>query len=257
MQLPLWKEGELENKPPHQQRDFYIGGQEGQAEPFPELTDYEKREHFRDYYAEIELVDNQFGRLMDYLDKIGERENTVVIYMSDHGEMNGDHGLYWKGAYFYEALTHVPLIISCPSRILQNVKSNALVELVDLAPTLMELAGYEVPYFMQGKSLVPILTGTADKDHHKDSVYSEFYHCLKGTHEDIYATMYFDGRYKIVNYHGKEFGELYDLENDPCEFDNLWNKESYQVLKHELIKKNFDSAIMKNMDFSMHLINEY
>ena len=58
MPLPLWKEGELENKPPHQQRDFYIGGQEGQAEPFPELTDYEKREHFRDYYAEIELVDN-------------------------------------------------------------------------------------------------------------------------------------------------------------------------------------------------------
>ena len=50
---------------------------------------------------------------------------------------------------------------------------------------------------------------------------------------------------------------MYDLENDPCEFDNLWNKESYQVLKHELIKKNFDSAIMKNMDFSMHLINEY
>ena len=60
-----------------------------------------------------------------------------------------------------------------------------------------------------------------------------------------------------MNYHGKEFGELYNLENDPCEFDNLWNKESYQILKHELIKKNFDSAIMKNMDFSMHLINEY
>ena len=256
MPLPLWKEGELDNKPPHQQKDFYQGGQDGQAEPFPELSDEEKREHFRDYYAEIELIDDQFGRLMDYLDMTGERDNTLVIYMSDHGEMNGDHGLYWKGAYFYEALTHVPLIISCPSRILKGVKSNALVELVDLAPTLMELAGFEVPYYMQGKSLAPILTGKADKDYHKDSVYSEFYHCLKGTHEDIYATMYFDGRYKIVNYHGKEYGELYDLEKDPCEFENLWDVEEYGELRNELIKRNFDSAILKNMDFSMHLVNE-
>ena len=70
----------------------------------------------------IELIDDQFGRLMKYLDETGERENTLVIYMSDHGEMNGDHGLYWKGAYFYEALVHVPLIISCPSRILKKCK---------------------------------------------------------------------------------------------------------------------------------------
>ena len=128
---------------------------------------------------------------------------------------------------------------------------------MDLAPTLMELAGFEVPYYMQGKSLAPILTGKADKDYHKDSVYSEFYHCLKGTHEDIYATMYFDGRYKIVNYHGKEYGELYDLEKDPCEFENLWDVEEYGELRNELIKRNFDSAILKNMDFSMHLVNEY
>lgn len=257
MPLPLWKEGELDNKPPHQQKDFYQGGQDGQAEPFPTLSDADKREHFRDYYAEIELVDDQFGRLMNYLEESGQRENTLVIYMSDHGEMNGDHGLYWKGAYFYEALTHVPLIMSCPSRILQNVKSNALVELVDIAPTLMELAGYEVPYYMQGKSLIPILTGKADKDYHKDSVYSEYYYCMKGTHEDIFATMYFDGRYKIVNYHGKEFGELYDLEKDPNEFENLWDSPEYQNLKANLIKKNFDNAIMKNMDYSMNRINEY
>ena len=74
---------------------------------------------------------------------------------------------------------------------------------------------------------------------------------------DIYATMFFDGRYNIVNYHGKEYGELYDLEKDPCEFENLWDVEEYGELRNELIKKNFDSAILKNMDFSMHLVNEY
>ena len=171
--------------------------------------------------------------------------------------MNGDHGLYWKGAYFYEALVHVPLIMSCPSRFRQGVRCDQLVELVDIAPTLMELAGFEVPYYMQGKSLVPLLTGEGEGMPHKESVYSEFYHCLKGTHEDIYATMYFDGRYKLVNYHGKEYGELYDHRNDPEEFENLWDDPAYAELKAKLIKKNFDSAILKNMDFSMHLLYEY
>lgn len=152
MPLPLWKDGELDNKPPHQQKDFYQGGQDGQAEPFPTLSDDDKRERFRDYYAEIELADDQFGRLMQYLEDIGEKDNTLVIFMSDHGEMNGDHGLYWKGAYFYEALVHVPLVMSCPSRFVRGLRSDALVELVDIAPTLMELAGLEVPFYMQGKS---------------------------------------------------------------------------------------------------------
>ena len=257
MPLPWWKDGELDNKPPHQQKDFYQGGQDGQAEPFPTLSDDEKREHWRDYYAEIELVDDQFGRLLDYLDETGLRENTLVIFMSDHGEMNGDHGLYWKGAYFYEALVHVPLIFSMPTRLKKGLISDALVELVDIAPTLMELAGEEVPYYMQGKSLLPILTGEADPHHHKDSVYSEFYHCLKGTHEDIYATMYYDGRYKLVNYHGKEFGELYDHETDPHEHENRFDDPAYREIRDELIRKNFDAAVMKNMDFSMHRINDY
>lgn len=131
MPLPIYQEGELENKPPHQQKDFYQGGQDGQAEPYPTLTDEEKREHFRDYYAEIELIDDQFGRLMQYLEDIGEKDNTLVIFMSDHGELNGDHGLYWKGAYFYESLVHIPLIMSCPSRFKKGLRSDALVELVD------------------------------------------------------------------------------------------------------------------------------
>lgn len=257
MPLPKYREGEMDTKPPHQQKDLMQGGQDGQAEPYYTLTDDDRRERFKDYYAEIELVDAQFGRLMQYIEDIGEKDNTLVIFMSDHGEMSGDHGLYWKGAYFYEGLVHVPLIMSCPSRIKKGVKSTALVELVDLAPTIMELAGYEVPYYMQGKSLLPILTGEAQPDKHKDSVYCEYYYGLKGTHEDIFATMYYDGRYKLVNYHGKNFGELYDHETDPEEFVNLWDSKPHEALRAQLIKKNFDNAIMKNLDISMHRINEY
>lgn len=256
MPLPLWKDGEMNNKPPHQQKDLQIGGQEGQAEPFFTLSDEDKREHWRDYYAEIELIDDQFGRLMEYLDKEGLRDNTLVIFMSDHGEMNGDHGLYWKGAYFYEGLVHVPLIMSHPS-FKKGLRSSALVELVDIAPTIMDMVTGEVPYYMQGKSLLKLLQGEADPSRFNESVYSEYYHCLKGTHEDIYATMYYDGRFKVVVYHGKDYGELYDHNTDPNEFDNLWDEPEYQDLKNALIKKDFDNAVMKNMDYSMHRINDY
>ncbi len=257
MPLPLWKEGEMDNKPPFQQKDYVIGGQNGGADSIIGMSEYEKRERFRDYYAEIELIDDQLGRLMDYLDRTQQRENTLIIFMSDHGEMSGDHGLYWKGAYFYEALTHVPLVMSCPGIIKSGLRCDALVELVDIAPTICELAGLEVPYYMQGKSLKPILTGEASPAHHKNSVYSEFYSCLVGCHDDIFATMYYDGRFKLVTYHGKDYGELYDLKNDPNEFENLWYDRAHQDLKHTLVQKSFDQAILRTRDFSMHRIFTY
>ena len=130
-------------------------------------------------------------------------------------------------------------------------------ELADIAPTLMEAAGLEVPYFMQGKSFYKILTGEADPHHFKDAVYSEFYHCLKGTHEDIDATMYFDGRYKLVCYHGKDFGELYDLKTDPNEFENLWDRVAYASLKAGLIQKSYNNAVLSNMDNSMHRVYSF
>ena len=254
MPLPLWKPGEMDNKPPHQQKDYVIGGQNGGADSIIGMSDDEKREFWRDYYAEIELIDDQLGRLMDYLDETGQRDNTLIIFMSDHGEMAGDHGLYWKGAYFYEALTHVPLILSCPSLIKQGVVSEGLVELVDIAPTVLDLMGYEIPYYMQGKSFKNILTGKASPDHFRDSVYSEFYSCLVGCHDDIFATMYYDGRFKLVNYHGKDYGELYDLKNDPGEFDNRWDDPDFAQLRALLMKKSYDQAILNTRDFSMNRI---
>jgi arylsulfatase A-like enzyme len=100
------------------------------------------------YWAQIELIDENIGRILDALKKSGQRENTVVIFTSDHGEMAGDHGLK-KGCRFYEGLVRVPLIFSWPGHIKQGLKSDALVELVDIAPTLLELTGHAVPAEMQ------------------------------------------------------------------------------------------------------------
>lgn len=247
MPLPYYKDGELDNKPAEQKDCYSRGNANGQVIPTSILTDDEKREITRDYYAEIMLIDDQLGRLIDYLDKNNLRENTVIIFMSDHGEMLGDHGLYWKGGFLYESLLHVPLIFSCPGLIKQNLQSDALVELVDIAPTLLELSGLPVPKAMQGRSLKGILVGESDPHHHKDCVYAEYYYTAGRLHQ-VSATMYFDGRYKVIVHHNGPISELYDLEKDPHEYVNLWDDPDSMELRYQMVLKCFNNAIECNRD---------
>lgn len=207
------------------------------------------------YYGMIELVDKHYGRIIDALDEMGLRENTLIIYHSDHGEMLGDHGLTHKGCRFYEGIIHVPLIMSMPGTVAQGVQHDGITELTDIAPTIAELCGYEMPD-AHGRSLVPVLEGRPITP--RKFVRAEFYDTLEidwqydglreagevsGEDANVtcsYATMYFDGKYKLSVYHGSHFGELFDLENDPLEQDNLWEKPEYQKLKMELIMDSFD-----------------
>ncbi len=195
------------------------------------------------YYAMIKLIDDQLGRLLDLLEATGQRENTVIIFMSDHGEMLGDHGLIQKGCRFYEGLVRVPMIWSWPGHFATGVRSDALVELTDIAPTLLELAGEAVPEEMQGRSLLPILTGQQSPDRHRDFVRCEYYDAL-GLADQSHATMYRDEQYKLVIYHGHDLGELYDLHADPNEFDNLWDNEGYQAIKLTLMQRSFDASML-------------
>lgn len=210
------------------------------------------------YYAMIELLDAQFGRLIDHLDAIGELENTLIIFHSDHGEMLGDHGLLYKGCRFFEGLVHVPLIIAWKGQTKSNLVSDALVELVDLAPTILEAAGIDVPQSMQGQSLMPLLRGHVDAHTHKDSVVCEFNDALGSAKESVptHATMQFDGRYKTVVYHGHGFGELFDLETDPGEFTNLWDDPDHQELRHTLLHKHFD-AVMATSDAGIERVGRF
>lgn len=191
------------------------------------------------YWAQIELIDENVGRILDALEETGQRENTVVIFTSDHGEMAGDHGLNKKGCRFYEGLVRVPLIFSWPKRFKQGLISDALVELVDTTPTLLELTGLSVPETMQGKSLLPILEGKVDPGKHRDFVRCVYYKALDGPKS--YATMIRTREYKLVNYHGHDPGELFDLEKDPYEFDNLWEDPAHADVRFELMKKSFDA----------------
>ncbi len=199
------------------------------------------------YYAMIELIDDNVGRLLDTLEETGQRENTLVLFTSDHGEMLGDHGLVLKGCRFYEGLVRVPLIWSWPGHIEAGVVRSALVELTDIAPTLLDLAEVAPAHAMQGRSLIPLLTGMASTDHHRDFVRSEYYSALnasttgKAGGEGSYATMIRTTRHKLVNYHGFAIGELFDLETDPWEFHNLWHDPAAADLRFRLMQQNFDA----------------
>ena len=194
------------------------------------------------YYAMIKLIDDQVGNIIEALENDGVRDNTVIIFTSDHGEMLGDHGLIQKGCRFYEGLVRVPLIISWPERFLKDVQSDALVELIDKAPTILELAGVDIPSRMQGRSLLPILYGEKPLDKHRDHVRCEYYDALAEP-DNSFATMFRNERYKLVVYHGHDVGELYDLQEDPEEFENMWSEPEAQPLKLDLLRSSFDASM--------------
>lgn len=210
------------------------------------------------YYAMIELIDTQFGRLLDALEASGQLDDTIILFHSDHGETLGDHGLLYKGCRFFEGLVHVPMIWSWRGQTSTNLRSEALVELVDIAPTLLDAAGIDVPANMQGKSLWPMLTGKADLQHHKDHVISEFNDALGSATGDgpSHGAMVFDGRYKHILYQGTGLGELYDLETDPGEFDNLFDDPAHLQLRLELMHKHCD-ALLASSDAGVERVAIY
>ncbi len=194
------------------------------------------------YWAMIELIDRNVGRMLEALEQTGQRENTVVIFTSDHGHMIGDHGLYNKGCRFYEGLVRVPLIWSWPARIGADVRSEALVELTDIAPTLLGLAGLTPPESMHGKSLLPILRGETDGGAHREFVRCTYSETLQGPRS--FGTMIRNRRFKLCNYHGTGEGQLFDLEADPDERRNLWDDPASAEVKAGLMLASFDAEAM-------------
>jgi len=236
MPLPLFQDHELQSQ-------LAFHGIDHQTDKPQSPWDYDARGMVAAYYAQIELIDQQVGRMLGALEASGQRENTMVIFMSDHGEMLGDHGLILKGCRFYEGAVHVPLIVSWPGHLQEGLRSDALVELTDIVPTLLQLAGLPIPTNVQGLSLVSILTGRADPSEHREFVRCEYHDALARPHAS-HANMIFDGRYKLVVYHGQDIGELYDLDEDPHEFHNLWGAPGTLALQRDLTRILFDALML-------------
>lgn len=243
MPNPAYREGELANKTPFQKVD-HEGAYGGHALSFTRTSPEEHRAITAAYYAMIEQVDTAVGDMLSTLEETGQADNTIVIFMSDHREMLGDHGIYLKGPYFYDCLTRVPLIIRWPHRYQNGHKTDALVEMVDLAPTLFEAAGIPIPAGVQGKSLTPLLTTQSAS--HRDSVYMEFFN---SNFDYAFPPMLTSVRTKEwkLNYCDKaEAAELYDLVNDPGERTNVWNsphhKDAREMMMEKLMTRMIDTT---------------
>lgn len=232
--LPNYVPGELEDKPAYQQADHRkdFGPEEGQ--PYAEMTARDHRLVKASYLAMCDLIDAQVGRLIDGLKQQGMSDNTLIIFMSDHGEMLGDHGMYLKGPYFYEGAVRVPLIVHYPQSIAPQVIPD-LVELTDIAPTLLDAGGVAAESRMQGRSLWRQLTDSGPATP-RDDVYCEYYNAMpRFDTAPPYLTMVRDRRYKLVVDHSSDSGELYDLCEDPNETRNLWSSVAHRDEKMRLL----------------------
>ena len=185
--------------------------------PIGEYPDNQRR-MWAGYYATVEFMDRQVGRILDELDQAGLRDSTAIVFCSDHGYHLGEHG-FWQKHNYHEDVTRVPLIISAPG--IPPGRTRSLVELVDIFPTLTDLTHIQTPPGVQGKSLVPLLKNPTDSV--RDSALS--LHKGHSLRTDEWAFM----RYSDTT------EELYDMNNDPLQFTNLAGKSEFQEIKNSLI----------------------
>ena len=203
--------GDMEKKPIEYR--LYFETEDHKYRGFPDASEETFRRMKAAYYGMVSQIDRQIGLVLDTLKERGLEENTIVVFLSDHGEFLGDHGIPAKAPFLLDCMLHIPGLIRVPGAEGGTV-CDALTETVDLFPTLARLAGFEAPECVQGKDLTPILTGDSDGYEPRYAVYAEAVdkRCLR-TRE-----------WKLIHYPGKPWGELYHLAEDPYEFNNLYDE---------------------------------
>ena len=213
--------------------DFYKQNLKGK-----ELAEWKYQRYMRDYAKTVKSLDDNVGRVLDYLKEHDMLDNTLVVYTSDQGFYMGEHGWFDK-RFMYEESMHTPLIMHLPKGLDKRGDIPQLVQNIVYAPTFLELAGAEIPEDIQGVSLVPLLKGEAPKDWRK-SLYYHFYeypaeHMVKrhyGVRTDHYKLIHF--------YNDIDEWELYDLKEDPTEMHNIYGKpgmeEITKNLREELLR---------------------
>ena len=202
-----------------------------------ELLKWKYQRYMQDYLACVQSVDDNVGRLLDYLDEAGLAENTLVIYTSDQGFFLGDHGLYDK-RFMYEESIRVPFLVRWPEVIKPGEVQSAMGINVDFAPTFMDAAGLPLPADMQGRSLMPLFKGKVPSDW-RGSWYYRYYHD-PGDHNTRAHYGVRTTTHKLIYFWKKNQWEMYDLIADPSELHNLYSDpeqaETVVKLKAELYR---------------------
>jgi len=218
-----------------------------------ELALWKYKRYMQDYLRCIYSLDQNIGRILDYLEVNNLTDNTIVVYTSDQGFYMGEHGWFDK-RFMYEQSLRTPLLMRVPKKY-GGFKGeiSEMVQNIDYAPTFLDFAGVDIPEEIQGKSLKPLLTGEK-KTQWRDAIY---YHYYEYPNEHMVVRHYGirTDRYKLIHFYDKIYDgwELYDLENDPDEIQNLYDDKSYEVIRMELTDRLSELQIeYKDVDRSTY-----
>ncbi|MCA9176396.1 MAG: sulfatase-like hydrolase/transferase [Planctomycetales bacterium] len=195
------------------------------------LVKWKYQRYAKDYLRCVDAVDDNVGRVLDYLDETGLADNTMVVYTSDQGWYLGEHGWYDK-RWMYEESFRTPLLIRWPGKVKPGTVSNDLCLNLDFPETFLELAGLPIPGDMQGRSLVPVLTNQPREDWRK-SIYYHYYE-FPGAHSVQKHYGVRTDRYKLIHFYEIDEWELYDLEADKHELKSVYDDPDYATVRQEL-----------------------
>ena len=232
--------GEMARFTPSQKANFlntYTKINEEFKKNYPSMTEEDKmrwkyQRYMQDYLGTIKAVDENVGRLLDYLEANDLLENTIIVYTSDQGFYLGEHGWYDKRFVFDESFK-TPLLMAWPGHTKGGTRSDALVQNLDFAQTFLDAAGVKAPKDMQGESMIPLLTGN-DKYWDRDAVY---YHYYEYPAEHMVNRHYaiITQEYKLIHYYfAEDRWELIDRINDPLEMNNFYDDPAYAAIRKEL-----------------------
>jgi len=202
-----------------------------------DLVKWKYQLYMKDFMRCTWGVDENVGRVLEYLEEAGLDENTIVMYSSDQGFYMGEHGWFDK-RFMYEESFRTPLIVRWPGVVKPGSVNKDLVQNIDFAETFLDIAGAPIPDDMQGRSIVPLLKGEKPKDW-RDSLYYHYYEYPDRSHNVRRHEGVATERYKLIRFYGKdvpggEEWELYDLKKDPRELKNVYGNPEYSEVVQEL-----------------------
>ncbi len=216
----------------------YIGSDWGNHTNFREQTAHLHGEakkkmqyqlYMKKYLRCVKGVDDNVGRILDYLDEAGLADNTIVVYTGDQGFFLGEHGLYDK-RFMYEEAFRMPFLLRWPEKVKAGSRSSGMITNVDFAPTLMEVAGVDIPQQVQGRSFQFLLGEEIPSDWRK-SMYYRYYYSHFETEPHYGVRTY---QYKLIYFDRIDQWELFDLEKDPLEINSVYKEPAYQDIVKEL-----------------------
>jgi uncharacterized sulfatase len=204
-------------------------------------SDADKRKDLAIYYGMVSCMDHYIGKTLDKLDELGLTDQTLVVFTTDHGHFMGQHNLIAKGPFHYEDGVKVPMVAAWPDHIPEGQRCDALQSLVDLPVTCLAAAGISKPQKMTGLDQSPVWTGELERL--RD-------HCIiENNHEPSICELktYVEEDYKLTVFRNLEAGELYDLKNDPGEFENRFDDPDYALIKTRLLQRFIQAEMAKEV----------